>query len=75
MDACSYSSTGPPCLNARAAAEMLLVSLDLAQRSRAFDGIAGEVDEDGGGGWMGEVNYAKGGCCLYGEIIPAVVRR
>ena len=49
MDACSYSSPGPPCLNARAAAEMLLVSLDLAQRSRAFDGIAGEDGEGGGG--------------------------
>lgn len=51
-------ATPEPCLSTRAAAEMLLVSLDLVQ-SRIFNGM-----EDVGGG---EVNYAKGGWWLYGK--------
>lgn len=50
--------TPEPCLSTRAAAEMLLVSLDLVQ-SRIFNGM-----EDVGGS---EVNYAKGGWWLYGK--------
>lgn len=54
-------ATPEPCLSTRAAAEMLLVSLDLVQ-SRIFNGM-----EDVGGRGGGEVNYAKGGWWLYGK--------